>query len=59
MSRSKETTMSTFSFWWAPEGRKLATYKAKDVKEAKSFFRKDFPQHAKFMGEVGINWPDA
>ena len=47
-----------FSFFWAPEGRKLVTYRAKDLAAAKSLFRKDFPAHAKYMGEVGINWPD-
>ena len=50
--------MSLFSFFWAPEGRKLVTYKAKSLDQAKAWFRRDFREHAKYMGEVGINWPE-
>lgn len=44
--------MKSFAFFWSPEGRKLATYKARSLKEATASFRKDFPEHAKYMGEV-------
>ncbi len=41
-----------YSFFWSPEGRRLATYEASSLDEAKARFRKDFPQHAKYIGEV-------
>lgn len=43
-----------FTFFWSPEGRKLATYRAKNYKEARTMFRRDFPAHAKYMGEVYV-----
>lgn len=46
--------MVYFSFFWSPEGRKLATYKADNIKDARARFRKDFPSHAKYMGEVYV-----
>lgn len=46
--------MKSFAFFWSPEGRRLATYKAKDITEARRMFRQAFPRHAKFMGEVYV-----
>lgn len=46
--------MRSFAFFWSPEGRCLASYRAKTLKEATADFRRDFPQHAKFMGEVYV-----
>ena len=44
----------TYTFFWSPEGRKLFTVKAASIKEAKAVLRKQFPQHAKYMGEIYI-----
>lgn len=46
--------MKSFAFFWSPEGRKLATYQAKSLGDARASFRKDFPEHARYMGEVYV-----
>lgn len=48
-----------YTFFWSPEGRKLATYEAKDEAEAKRLFRADHPKHAKYMGEVYVETDEA
>lgn len=44
-----------FTFGWAPEGRTLTVIEAKTLKQAKTEFKKQFPAHAKYMGEVWID----
>ena len=46
--------MLRFDFYWSPEGRRLCTIKADDLSAAKAQFRRDFSEHARFMGEVYI-----
>lgn len=46
--------MSSFAFFWSPEGRCLRSYRARSLDEARAMFRRDFPEHAKFMGEVYV-----
>lgn len=46
--------MKSYAFFWSPEGRCLRSYKANSLDEARASFRKDFPQHAKYMGEVYV-----
>jgi hypothetical protein len=46
--------MKTFAFFWSLEGRRMVAYKSKTLEDAKALFRKDFPQHAKYMGEVYV-----
>jgi len=46
--------MKPFTFFWSPEGRPLVIVHAIDIKEARGEFRRQFPQHAKYMGEVYV-----
>lgn len=40
-----------YTFYWSPEGRKLASYTG-TVRACRVQFKREFPRHAKFMGEV-------
>lgn len=42
----------TYTFYWAPEGCKLATIYAVNLRGAKAQFKRECPVHAKYMGEV-------
>jgi hypothetical protein len=46
--------MYAFTFVWSPEGRTLTTITAASLTAAKREFRKQFPAHAKYMGEVYV-----
>jgi hypothetical protein len=46
--------MRSYAFFWSPEGRRLATYRATSRAEAVASFRRDYPEHAKYMGEVYV-----
>lgn len=39
------------TFYWSPEGRRLGTYTG-TFKQAWKQFRKEFPQYARFKGEI-------
>jgi hypothetical protein len=43
-----------YAFFWSPEGRKLTTIIASTLRNARAQFKRQFPQHAKYMGEVYI-----
>ncbi len=40
-----------YTFYWSPEGRKLGTYIG-TLRQCRAQFKREFPGHAKFMGEV-------
>ena len=40
-----------YTFYWSPEGRKLATYTG-TLRQCRAQFKREFPQYARFMGEV-------
>lgn len=42
------------TFWWSPEGRPLVTYTDMDTTTARVKFKREYPQYAKYMGEVYI-----
>ena len=41
-----------YTFYWAPEGKPLLNVEAPSYKVARKICRKEFPFHAKYMGEV-------
>jgi len=45
-------TMTQYTFYWAPEGRQLCTIGATTIDKAKAMFKRRFPAHAQYMGEV-------
>ncbi len=48
-----ERAWQTFDFYWSPEGRKLISIKTQyGLTAAKAEFKRKFPQHARYMGEV-------
>jgi len=45
--------VNTYKFYWSPEGRCVATYKAHDAKKATAMFMREFSKnYAKYMGDV-------
>lgn len=40
-----------YTFYWSPEGRKLGVYIG-TRKQTLAQFRREFPQYARFIGEV-------
>lgn len=44
--------MKTYEFYWSPEGRRLCSIAAATKREARAEFKRRFPAHAKYMGEV-------
>ena len=51
----------SYTFVWSPEGRPIATYRAKDENTAKRQFKRDYRNYSKYMSEVYIvvDEPDA
>lgn len=46
--------MHTYRFFWAPEGRPLCDVVARTRAIARAEFRRHFPTHARYMGELWI-----
>lgn len=49
--KGSKSDVKQYRFYWSPEGRKLGTYVG-TLRQARAQFRREFPRHAKFMGEV-------
>lgn len=54
-ARQNTKTKKTYKFFWSPEGRCVATYRAESRAAAKAMFKKEHRKsYAKYMGEVYI-----
>lgn len=46
--------MKTFTFFWSPEGRPIATIGATTKARARAIFKREYRHYARYMGEVYI-----
>lgn len=51
--KQSKPSKGLYAFHWSPEGRHLATYFG-TLRECRAQFKREFPQYARFMGEVYI-----